>query len=660
MLIGICAVVLVVTYLPTGLALRLLGADRLLALALAPPLAAALAGLAAIVAGAAGVRWGLPVYALAALVMLGAAGLLARCGMRLPGAGDRDGDGDGRSGRGGRWSRHSLRETWWVPTSLLLALVIALGPILAALRTGSGILERWDTLYHLSALARIRDLGDASSRTLGIISNTVGEPVFYPAAFHGLASLVPIGTVPEVLTASTLVLAVVPWTIGIALLARLLWPSVRWAAPAAALGAVLVPAAPVDEWIHLSAIPNLTAMSMLPGALAGLLVLWRSVLARHDSPGVPATAEPVAKEPRAVPATRRGLVVIVLVLLGVLLGLALLQPNTAVALLILVAVLTTVTGASRWRTAPLLAAVPVLAMVPLGVLTWTPLGAGVTNFEGGLQVPLWTALGEVLLGLLTVWPMALGVVMALVWWPGLIRTMRSPQRWVAIAWIVIAVLYLDAAVDSPLDLSVLFYRGQDRLAMPLAMLSVLLMVPGLQLLLHLVRSSPARRPVSAALVVLALVAAGTSIPTRSDNAQKNLAWEYEGRGRFLQQDEVEAFERAAPQMDDGAVLLASPFSGAAHMAVVHGMTVRFPVAGMSFKGTDQELVDAVPEAATSAEACATLRRAHVGYVYQERTPYQWDPRYGPIEQADDSLGEVVFQTSHSRLIEVDCEDGESG
>ena len=517
----------------------------------------------------------------------------------------------------------------------MLALGVAVVPVLAAMRRPDAVLERWDTLYHLSALARIRGTGEGSSLTLGILSNTVGEPVFYPAAFHDLASLMPWGSIPAILNGTALALAVVPWVLGTGALAHVLWPHLRWAGIAAALGAAIVPAAPMNEWIHLSPLPNLVGMAMIPGALAGAVLLWRAVLARQVStPQLLTTAG---------------------VLMAVLLGLALLQPNVAVTLLLLIAVLTAVTGAPHWRARPLLAAVPVLALTPLAVLTWTPLGATVTNFSGGLAVPWWTGLGEVVLGLWTVWPMALGVVLALLWWPGLIRTLTTPQRWVAVAWAVFAVLYLDAAVDSPLNLSVLFYRGQDRLAMPLAMLSMLLVVPALEMLLAALRRSSRRaRPLAVVLLCAVLVAAGTSVPVRYDNAMKNLAPEYEGRGRFLQPDELEAFAAVTDQMDHRYVLLASPFSGAAHMYALHGMNVRFPVAGMSFKGTDQEVVDAVPLAATDPEACQVLRSAHVKYIYQERTPYQWDARYGPIEQADESLGPVLFETPHSRLIEVDC------
>jgi len=638
---------LLVAHLPTAAALRVLGAGRGPALLMAPPLAAALAGTGAIGAEIAGLPWHLGTFLGCALVMLVAAWLLARCGIRLPALSLRasavhraenpphraddpphTADGPPRSGPGA--------VARWAPWAVGLALVVAGAPILVAMRRPDAVLERWDTLYHLSALARIRATGDGSSRTLGILSNTVGEPVFYPAAFHDLASLMPAGSIPAILNGTTLALAVVPWVLGTAALAHVLWPGVRWAGAAGALGAALAPAAPLNEWIHLSPLPNLTGMAMIPGALTGLLLMWRVVLAGD--------------------ATRRQLVAVVGTLMAVLLGLALLQPNVAVTLLILLCVLTVVTGAPHWRSRPLLAAVPVLALLPPAVLTWTPLGATVTNFSGGLVVPWWTALGEIVLGLWTVWPMALGVAMAALWWPGLIRTFRTPQRWVAIAWVVVAVLYLDAGVDSALDLSVLYYRGQDRLAMPLALLSVLLIVPGLQLLVRAVRSSRwSLRPVTAVLVAAAVLMAGTSVPVRYENASKNLAADYPGRGRFLQPEEREAFAAVAEQMDHRYVLLASPFSGASHMYALHGMTVRFPVAGMSFKGTDEEVVAAVPEAATSPEACQVLRSAHVKYIYQERSPYQWDTRYSPIEMADPDLGTVLFETPHSRLIEVDCE-----
>ncbi|WP_341856793.1 DUF6541 family protein [Brachybacterium sp. GPGPB12] len=237
------------------------------------------------------------------------------------------------------------------------------------------------------------------------------------------------------------------------------------------------------------------------------------------------------------------------------------------------------------------------------MLTYTPLGARVTGFSGGLQVPWWSALGEVGLGLLTVWPMALGTVIAVLWWPGLVSTSRGPLRWLAAAWIVVAVMYLDAAVDSPLNLSVLFFRGQDRIAIPLAMLSAPLVVPGSQAWARLLRRSlplggptVRGRAVVAVLVVLATLAALGSVPPRLDNAEKNLAAEYPGRGRFLQADELEAFARIAPELDPDLSILASPYSGAAHMYSLYGLNVHLPVAGTALTDQDRAAIAAVPYA----------------------------------------------------------------
>lgn len=634
-LVGSAATVLAATCIPSALVLRALGADRLVMAGLAPAVGAAGAGIGAIVAHALGIPWSLLPFA-AVMALAGAAALvLRRLGAGLPSPAT---EVDGTAYEPTRRLIAGVPGAWWWLVGAALA---ALVPIAMAFRRPDGILERWDTLYHLGALRRIRDTGDGSTLTLGALSSTTGTPVVYPAAFHDLASLMPGAPIPMLLNASAGVLAVVPWVIGIALLARVTWPAHRWGPFAAAVVALLAPASPLDEWIHLSPIPNLTAFAMLPGLLAAAVLLWRAVL------------EAPADAPRRRPALAALLAV------GVSgMGLALIQPNVAVMALILLAVHTAVTSLTRWRRTPLLAAVPVLLLVPVALLTWTPLAAMVTGFTGGLVVPWWQGLGEVALGLLTVWPMALGVVLAALWWPGLARSWRSPSRWLTVAWIVVAVLYLDAAVDSRLDLSILFYRGQDRLSLPLTMLTSVLVVPGLAVWSRPLGSArPVGRTVTAVLVGLALVAVGSSLPTRLDHARMNAALEYPGRGRFLQADELAAFARVAPQMDRDGTILASPFSGAAHLYALEGQSVRFPVAGMATTPEDRALLTAVGTAATDPEACRVLTDAGIRYVYQERRPYQYHAGYQKIERADERLGTVLVETDHSRLIEVGCDDG---
>lgn len=634
-------IVLAAAYLPGVAAVKILGGSRLLALGLAPALGAAVAGSSALVAPFLGIGWSLLPFAIATVLMLLITAALRRLGVRLP-----------STVLDGPLSPHGT-----IPGGALWlvgALCVAVVPLAMQARRPDVVLERWDTLYHLSALARIRESGTASSLDLGSVSNSAGTSTAYPAGFHALASLVPGAEIPIVLNGAVLALAVLPWVLGIALLARTLYPRVSWAPLAAAIAGTLIPATPLDLWVHLSPVPNLSGFAALPGAVAAAAALWGSLLP------VSGTNAPHRPLGRAALAT-----VLVVGTTGI--GLALLHPNVAVTALILLAVLTSATTAVHLRSHPWLVLVPLIAVAPVAILNYTPLGAKVTGFSGGLQVPWWAALGEILLGLLTVWPMAFGVVLAALWWPGLVTSFRTAQRWVGIAWVVIAVIYLDAALDSPLNLSTLYYRGQDRVSMPLAMLSAVLVIPGLQCWSRLL---PGRRPhpeategeprrtsprfVTVTLVAIAITTTLASVPPRSDNAAKNLAAEYPGRGRFLQADEVAEWERVAPLMDPGLKVMASPFSGASHMYAIVGQQVYFPVAGMTISDEDRNLTWSVPLAADSPVYCQSLEDHDIGYIYQERTPYSYDTRFSPIERTDPDIGNVLFETSHSRLIEIDC------
>jgi hypothetical protein len=622
--------VLAAAYVPSYAALRLLRAGRPLALALAPVLGIAVVALTAVAAGFAGISWSLLVM-LPVWLLLSAAGYgLRRWGLTLA---PLSVPFEGKLPR--------LTPLW-----LLVSLAVALVPIAMHMGTPGAVLERWDTLYHLSALQRIRETGNASTLAIGSVAQVDGSAGFYPGAFHALASLVPGVPVPVLLNAAVLALAVVPWVLGIALFARVVFPAVSWAPMAAAVAATLAPAAPWDLWVHLSPVPNLTGFALLPGFLAAFCAAWKHLL--------------------ETTVTSRGtwvLTVLLLALGGV--GLGMTHPNVAVMALIVIAVITATTALPSRRTRPGLLVVPLLAVIPVAVLTWTPLGEKVTGFSGGLQVSLTAGIGELLLGLLTVWPMAIGVAIALLWWPGLVGAWSTPARWLTVAWIVVGVMYLDATQDSSLNLSILFYRGQDRISVPLTMITSLLVVPGLQLWQRGLEKTLDRGPLKdmrvlvVVLTCVAAVVAGTSVGPRGENAGKNLDAFSSGRSRFLQEDELEAWAAADVDLDHDKKVLASPVSGASHMYGIHGQQVYFPVAGMTLRQQDRDLMYALSEAdgpVTTVEKCELLDAAGVGYIYQESTPYAYDPNYSNIDRASvEGLGEVVFETPHSRLIEITCD-----
>ena len=256
-------------------------------------------------------RWSLLPFAIGAAATLAAAAGMRRLGAVLPPT----------VLDGPLAPRGALRL---LPVWLTGAVAVAVVPIAWQAGRADAVLERWDTLYHLSALARIRETGDASSLAVGSVSNSAGDPTAYPAGFHALASLVPGVEIPVMLNGAVLALALVPWLLGVALLARAVFPRIGWAPGAAALAAALVPAAPLDEWIHLSAIPNATGAAAVPGVLAAAVALWGALLprlgGRTDLPGAadaptapggcrgaapPAAEEGVAAPVRCAPPSHR-------------------------------------------------------------------------------------------------------------------------------------------------------------------------------------------------------------------------------------------------------------------------------------------------------------------------------------------------------------------
>ncbi len=615
-----------------------LALTRTASLAAAPAASAGIAGIGAILAAMLTVPWRwwtLLLFAgLITAVLAGAQQLLRRA----------------EASRNTSHNRTRIRRAATVPElprllphrsrSLLViaaAVAVAVMPILLVMGEPGAFLQRWDALYHLQALQQVRLSGDGSTLHLGSLSWTVDEPRFYPAGYHDIAGIIPLADIPIVLNASAMTLAVVPFVHGSMVLARVLSPRTSWAPVAAGIAAALAPAAPLNEWVHLSPVSNLVAAAMLPGALAVGILLWSLLRAR---------VVPLLSAPVLLGVLAAGLILV---------GIGITHPNAVIYLLLIggagmAADLISRRG-PRLRTLEV-AAVPVACALPYLFVLSGRAAIDPGSYVGGLVVTPGQAFVEMVFGLLTVWPMALGALLAGLAWLGLARHI-SRGAWAVPAMLAVTfVLYWDSAIDSTLHLSSVWYRGQDRISMFLTMLMVALLPAGLG---ALAARGSVRRWALPLVLIASLVLTGLSVPTRVSNARLNFDLSDQSRPRYFDEEELQMLRAAAPELDRSSILLASPFSGGAHLYGIAGQPVYFPVLGMAQRPENRRVIAAAEASSRSIESCQWLRDNHIRYLYIDRRAYNHSEFFNPLRSIEiGPYHRVLAQTPHSALVELTC------
>lgn len=613
---------LALLFLPGALALRLVRLRGLNLWALAPAVSMAAYGIAAIGAEVLGLAWGL------VPALLGAFGAVAFAfGMRalealLPVT--------PRSGG---------------PTRLLVAGVV-LGSLLATVDVwiGAGgldaVLQRWDAVFHLSALELIDQSGSASSLSLGSLSYGDGHQAVYPAAWHAFASLLP-ASAPVALNVSSLLLAGPVWVLGMAALGRELLPGKRLAPTVVALCAGIITSTPAALWVGWGHVPNAAAFAMVPGAAAFALRL----LIRQR----PTTARP-----------RAGALV---VLCAVSAGLGLTHPNAFLALGLLVAPAAAwvlADFARRWWRAgrmvravvvPAAAATVVLAVV-LAFLA-SPMSTAVTGYAGSLVNAPLEAFSDLVTGRYDLWATpASAVLLILAPW-GAWCSGRHGRGWVMLLLVLVWGTYLDAATGGYLGLSGLWYSSSARLSVIAAMVSLPLSVAGWADLLRRLRARlPRARVLFQVLtgVIVAVLAVSSSIyavhrsqqvfdPGRTDEP------------RFATTAELQMIRTVEL---DGGTVLGSPFTGAPLLYSLRGQPVVFPVAGQVWSPQQENLMDHLDALGTPA-GCRVRAPLHVRYLYQDATPYEHVDDYARLNQLRIPGATVVASAGTARILRLpDC------
>lgn len=588
--VGQLVLVLAAFWLPGAVVLRTAGVRGLTLASLAPLATTGLVGAGATVAGATGVPWDLMTAALLTAVAAGGVFLArSRSARHRPGRTATDAAGE-------EHAPLHLRVLPWAGVT-----VAAVVPLVALLR-GIGDLSRvpgsTDALFHLNALELVRGTGRASSFEIATLAGEDFAGRFYPAAWHGIAGLVPVLDERMVLyTLAAFVPVVVVWALGLAQLARVVLPEVPAAHALAPVVGALVGAAPVHLVWSVGLVANAWALALVPAALAAVAARWRSGVGASAAATLAgaalATAHPSALVPAVVVAaplvaarvleSRRPLAVRVLGVLGIAAG--------AVGLWAAVAAFAPHNRARLGEPADL----PII---------WRDLTTGST----GLVLSDATVL----------------MVLALI---GAVLAARSVQtRWLTVAAGLVVVWFVVLRLRMP-ALTIVFdpWYGEARrlgpvLTVVVALLAGLAVDRALRALVargHLQTSLPA--PVAAVVVGAVLLAVPAWQAAGALRSGAAAEYGHGGAGRLVSEAEQTLLTGLDPW--PGGVVLGSPASGAAHLYGTAGVPV---VLGYVWSVADDDvaLVDAAVARGSvgGPQVCSALTRLGVTHLYVDTEP----------------------------------------
>ncbi|MFP5021087.1 DUF6541 family protein [Pseudonocardia phyllosphaerae] len=612
------------TVLPGLIVTRALGWRGIAGWGTAPLFSVALIATTAVVAGKLGVAWGPWPVVVATALATGAvcAGRIAigrppslRCwSPRATGRTLLRGDGpDGRYGG--------------LALVVGTAVTVMLGGVTLVLALGrpDAISPTYDAVHHYSAVARILDVGDGSTLTLGELT-APGRPAVYPAAWHDVVALVvtTVGTsIPAASNLVAFVVAAVVWPLSCVLLVRQLVgrrPGTFVAAP------VLSTAFTAMPWMLMTwgvLWPNLLGLALLPAGLAAVVTLLK-----------------LTREPAFGP---RGALLLGAVALPAL-GLA--HPNAAVSLLVLgVSPVVWAAGAAaaglvrsrrwRWVPVPVLAALATASAV-LWLLAWSPFLAAVRSYDWPASRSPGTAVVE-LAGNGTNGRPALVVVSALVVVGAVVALRRARTGWLVPAQLTSGFLYvLAVATEGRLTeaLTGAWYNDSYRLAamvpvtaVPLATLGVVGPVAALTRALVRVRAPEMpverRRLVATATVattaaVLVLATDGFRIGVHAITVAKT--YQHEATW-MLQPGQREFLEAAGRALPDGAVVATNPWAGNSLLYPLTGHRVMFPHMSGSWTPAQQVVRNRLRDAASDPAVCPAVRETGLEYVIDGPVSY---------------------------------------
>lgn len=631
-----------VVFVPGYLILRCWAVRGLVAVGAAAPVSLGVIGVTAVAGPFVGVRWGIGIVLVPALVFA-VVGLVVRwfapraLGIERPFSPPRV-----------RWSILVHVGAVAVPAVLLVRGMISM------IGAPENISQTYDNIFHLNAIRYIMDSGSGSSLTLGGMYSNGANPSMYPAAWHDLVSLVAQvsgATIPASINAVTLVVAALVWPISCVFLATRITgvkpaPVLIAGALSAAFGAF--PYLMVDFGVLY---PYFLSLALLPAALALVAMLFGV----GESGGTPRWVAALA-------------------LLASVAGIALAHPSTFMALLLL-SVPVVVHALLRFgrrrlgrpRSMLLLGGGIVLFLVYLAavVTLWQKLrpSAAASVWKPIQSLP--QAIGEVLsAGLILGGPS--WVVLALTVAAIAVAGRGALSGWAIGAYLITAGLFVVVSSANVGEfrsfVGGVWYNDSYRLAALLPMMAVVVCtVAGAALLTWASRKvglGPMVTPAAAAagfVVAILVGVAGQFGAVNFELAEGRFGYQADANSPLMSPDERMLLDRVSTKVPRGDTIIGSPWTGTSLAYAISNRRTLTPHAGNTIPPETLSLMNHLENIRKDPRICSTVRKLHSYYVLDFPGPTMHDVRIdfpGLDDLRDNSALRVVDRQGPATLYRI--------
>ncbi|MFJ6427354.1 DUF6541 family protein [Microbacterium maritypicum] len=581
-----------VLFLPGYVVARALSLRGLWAWGVAAPASVSVIVLAALGAGVLGIPWSvLPVL----VTTLG----LALIGFVVA-----------RFSRVDRPARRVSRRTALIAASFVVAALLFGLQIALVVGAPENISQTFDNVFHLNAVRYILDTQNASPMSVGGMTSAPGTSAFYPAAWHSIVALVVQLTGTTIMVATntvTIATAAVVWPATVALLTVVLFGRRLTIVVSAVLLSGLLPAFPLLMLDYGVLYPYLLGVSLVPAALAAVIQLVRL---HGDDDRIPDA-------------------VLVLVVLGLIPGIAVAHPGALVALIILGMIAVSLAFIGFLRSRPerrrvILTSVGFGALALASFAAWRVLRPPLEARGWPTEQTISQALGQAL----TLSPryQLIPLLMAVLFVVGVIVVAKRHRRADVVAlalMFAVTVLFVVASAMpfQPLRdlMTAAWYNNAPRLAALLPVVAVPLAAVGAAWVLAWVRlrvgAPSVRRSVVVGMSVGAVVLlGGQALAMAQAMTAAAVAYRYTETSPLISEDERALLERLPDEVPDDALIIGSPWTGTGMAYAFADREVVMPHILMGMSPEEQEIMDELSRRGSEAQVCDAVERSGVDYV----------------------------------------------